>query len=268
MGKKDGRARNPLATKLSHFALLTDQDMRMLGELAPGEERFGAHVDIVAEGDVPRPAFLMTEGIACRYRVLANGRRQILSFIMPGDICDLHGFLLEAMDHSIGTIAPSRIAPILRDRVIAVMADHPRIAAAFWWSALQDEAMQRERIVALGRRDARGRVAYLLCELVWRQIANGTSENHAVPLPLTQLEIGDALGLTSVHVNRVLQELRRDRLITLDHRRLVLLDIRRLQGIAELNRDYLHLGGAPKEARRYLDRLEHDRAATERGSEP
>lgn len=267
MGKKNGRTRNPLATKLSHFAPLMDQDMHVLGELAPGEERFRAHVDIVAEGDVPRSAFLMAEGMACRYRVLADGRRQILGFIMPGDICDLHGFLLEAMDHSIGTIVPSRIAAIPRDRVIAVMAHHPRIAAALWWSALQDEAMQRERIVALGRRDARGRVAYLLCELFWRQTANGTSEDHAVGLPLTQLEIADALGLTPVHVNRVLQEFRRRGLITLEHRRLALLDIKRLQGIAELNPGYLHLGGAPKEATLYLDRLERDRAATERGLE-
>lgn len=256
---------DPLLTRLSHFVPLSGDDTRALVALMHGEQHFHAQVDIVAEGDVPRSAFLMTEGMACRYRVLDDGRRQIIDFIIPGDICDLYGFLLAAMDHSIGTIVPSRIAAILRDRVIDIMTRHPRIAAALWWSALQDEAMQRERIVALGRRDARGRVAYLLCELAWRQIANGTSNGHAIRLPLTQLEIADALGLTPVHVNRVLQELRREGLITIERRRLALLNLENLQGIAGLNHAYLHLGGAPKEARLYLNRLERDQAASERG---
>jgi CRP-like cAMP-binding protein len=116
--------------------------------------------------------------------------------------------------------------------------------------------MLRERIVALGRRSARGRVAYLLCELVWRQQAVGLAEDHAIRLPLTQAELADALGLTSVHVNRILQVFRRDNLITLAHYRLTLLNVERLQQIAAFNQDYLHLGGAPAAVLSYLSTLE------------
>ncbi len=267
MGSDTAVAWDALLKKLSRFVPLKDDDARVLGALVPGEERFRGHVDIVAEGAVPRAAFLMIEGMACRYRVLADGQRQILGFIIPGDICDLHGYLLSAMDHSISTIVPSRVAAILRDGVVEIMARRPRLAAALFWSALQDEALQRERIVALGRRDARGRVAYLLCELVWRQIAAGLSEDHAIRLPLTQLEIADALGLTPVHVNRVLQRFRREGLITLEHRRLALVDIGGLQGIADLTQNYLHLGGVPQAATLYLDRLERDLASAGRGHE-
>jgi hypothetical protein len=135
---------------------------------------------------------------------------------------------------------------------------HPRIGAALWWSALQQSAINRERIVTLRRRDAPGRVAYLLCELVWRQMAVGLAEDHAIRLPLTQVELADTLGLTSVHINRILQGFRRDNLIALAHRRLTLLDVERLQTIAGFNQDYLQLEGAPPEARSYIDRLERN----------
>src|SRR5205814_3611165 len=116
------------------------------------------------------------------------------------------------------------------------------------------------RIVALGRRSARGRVAYLVCEIVWRQRAVGIAEDHAVRLPFTQTDLGDMLGLTAVHINRVLQGFRRDELITLDRRRLTLLDIGRLQAIAGLTPEYLKLNSTPPEILRYLDGQYRDRA--------
>jgi hypothetical protein len=159
----------------------------------------------------------------------------------------------------IATLVPTRIAAISRDTVFDLFEHHPRIGAALWWSALQQNAINRERIVALGRRRARGRVAYLLCELVWRQRAVGLSEDHAIRLPLTQVELADTLGLTSVHVNRILQGFRRDNLIALAHHRLTLLDVERLQKIAGFNQDYLHLDGATMEVRSYIDALEGNR---------
>ena len=251
---------SPLVTKLSHFVPLSDEDERVLEALCLNEERFEADTDIAVQGDVPRSAFVLTHGIACRYRLLADGQRQILTFLIPGDVFDLHGFLLKAMDHSVGTLAPTRLAAISRATVFDLFEHHPRIGAALWWSALQEDAINRERIVALGRRSARGRVAYLLCELVWRQRAVGLSDDNTIRLPLTQLELADTLGLTSVHVNRILQELRRDDLITLAHRRLTVGDVERLQELAACNQDYLHLESAPEEVERYLDRLEHVRA--------
>jgi CRP-like cAMP-binding protein len=252
--------RGPLATKLSHFVALSDEDVRVLDAMCRNEERFKADTDIVREGDAPRSAFVLTHGMAFRYRLMPDGKRQIFTFMIPGDVFGLHACLLRAMDHSIATFVPTRIATISCATVLDLFEHHPRIGAALWWSACQLIAMLRERIVALGRRSARGRVAYLLCELLWRQKAVGLAEDHAIRLPLTQAELADALGLTSVHVNRILQGFRRDNLITLAHYRLTLLDIERLQEIAGFNQDYLHLSGAPPEARRYIDMREHNRS--------
>src|SRR5580700_5133557 len=259
MAGDDRRTPNLLVAKLAQFARLSDRDVGVLDALYQREERFRAGENISIEGKAPRSAFVVTRGIACRYRLMPDGRRQILTILIPGDFFDLHGFLLKATDHSVATIGPTRIAAIGREAVIDIIANHPRIGAALWWSAMQEEAMLRERIVALGRRTARGRVAYIVCELVWRQRAIGIAEDHAVRMPFTQTDLADLLGLTPVHTNRVLQGFRRDELITLDRRRLTLLDIERLQAISGLTKDYLKLDSTPPEVLRYLDGLESAR---------
>src|SRR5437588_1003135 len=222
---------SPLLAKLSHLPPFSDEDGRILDALCLNEERFAANIDIVHEGDLPRSAFVLTHGMAFRYRLMPDGKRQILTFMIPGDIFGLHAFLLKTMDHCIATLVPTRIAPIARDTVFNLFEHHPRIGAALWWASLQEEAILRERIVALGRRSSRGRVAYLLCELVWRLRAVGLAEDDAIQLPLTQAELADALGMTPVHINRILQEMRRDELITLAHHRLRLRNVERLQEI-------------------------------------
>ena len=247
---------NPLARKLSHFAPLSAVDLQLLDELAAPEERFPADVDIVAEGMVPRSVFVMKEGMAMRYRNLPDGGRQIMTFLIPGDLCDMHVFLLKGMDHSIGTVTPVRVAPISRDTIMGLFGTRPRISAALWWSSMQEEAMLRERIVSLGRRDARGRIAYLLCELLWRHAAVGLTNGEGFQLPLTQTEIGDTLGLTPVHVNRILKAFREKGLISMERRTLRLLDVEALQLLAGFNQDYLNLGGASGEVTRYFDELE------------
>jgi CRP-like cAMP-binding protein len=262
MAADHGRARNPLVAKLSQFAPLSDEDAALLETLCLREERFRAGANIVVEGETPRSAFVLTRGMACRFRLMPDGRRQILTILIPGDFFDLHGFLLKATDHSVAAIGPTRIAAIGREVVIDIIANHPRIGAALWWSAMQEGAMLRERVVALGRRSARGRVAYILCELVWRQRAVGMAEDHAIRLPFTQTDLADMLGLTSVHTNRVLQGFRRDELITLAHRRLTLHDLEKLQAISGLTKDYLQLGSTPSEMLRYFDDLERDRAGS------
>lgn len=259
MAGDERRIQNPLVAKLAQFAPLSDRDVGVLDALCQREEWFRAGANIAVEGEAPRSAFVVTRGIAYRYRLLPDGRRQILNFLIPGDFCDLHAFLIEKMDHSVGAIGPTRIAAIDRDTVIDLIANHPRIGAALWWSAMQEEAMLRERIVAIGRRSARGRLAYLLCELVWRQRAIGMAEDHAIRLPLTQTDLADTLGLTSVHVNRVLQGFRRDQLITLERRRLTLLNVEKLQAMSGLTPNYLQFGSTPSEVTRYFDNLERDR---------
>src|SRR5580700_5187420 len=183
MAGDDRRTPNLLVAKLAQFARLSDRDVGVLDALYQREERFRAGENISIEGKAPRSAFVVTRGMACRYRLMADGRRQILTILIPGDFFDLHGFLLRATDHSVATLSPARIASIGRDAVIDIIANHPRIGAALWWSTIQEQAMLRERIVALGRRSARGRVAYFLCEIVWRQRVIGMAEGHAIRLP-------------------------------------------------------------------------------------
>ena len=247
---------NALTRKLSLFAPLSDSDRQVIDSLTVREERFAANVDLVSEGMAPRSVFLLKEGLAIRYRNLPDGGRQIMTFLLPGDLCDSHMFLFTTMDHSIGTITPVRVAPLSREDILDLFVQRPRISAALWWSALQEEAMLRERIVSLGRRDARGRIAYLLCELLWRHAAVGLTKGDVFRLPLTQTDLGDTLGLTPVHVNRILMEFRARRLIAMEHRMLNLLDVAGLQKIAGFNKDYLHLGGASENMARYFDKLE------------
>ena len=258
VGGTDGL--DPFTRKLSGFVPLTPTDLRILNALTTVEEAVPTHRDLATEGTTPRPVFVLKEGMAVRYRNLPDGRRQIMTFLIPGDLCNPHMFLLKTMDHSIGTLTPVRVAPIPRDRIMEVFVRQPRISAALWWSSLQEEAMLRERIVSFGRRDARGRVAYLLCELLWRYKAIGLATGEAFALPLTQMEIADTLGLTAVHVNRVLQSFRSDFLIRLEQRKLSILDVDGLQELGSFDGSYLHLNGASAETTVYFDELERTEA--------
>jgi CRP-like cAMP-binding protein len=264
MPHHNGQSQNPLVAKLSGFAPLSRDDVGVLEALCSKEERVNAGVTLVDEGTAPRRGFVVTHGLACRYRLFADGHRQILTLLIPGDFYDLHGFLLSVADHSVVTMVPTRLATIERGKVFEIVEHHPRIGAALWWSAMQEAAMLRERIVVLGRRNARARIAYFFCELLWRHRAIGLSEDQTLRLPLTQADIADTLGLTAVHVNRVLQGLRREGLITLAHRRLTLHQVDRLQSIAQLNQDYLHLKAVPAAVERDLEGRVQQQAAEPR----
>jgi CRP-like cAMP-binding protein len=145
------------------------------------------------------------------------------------------------MDHSLGTLVPSKLAFIQHDDLRALMQNHPRFGALFWRDTLIDAAVFRQWIVGLGRRDAHGRIAHLLCELLVRLWAVDLVADHAFNLPVTQAELGDALGISTVHVNRVLQELRGEKLISLSGSSLKVLDWEGLQKAGEFNPTYLHL---------------------------
>jgi CRP-like cAMP-binding protein len=247
------RSHPPLITKLSRFISLSDTDVRLLQSLCSRQTRVGLGANLVDEGSAPKQGFVIAWGLACRYRIMPDGRRQILTFLLPGDLCDFDVFLLDEVDHSIATLVPTWFVSIERDRVLEIIQDHPRIAVALWRSAMQEAAMLRERVLMLGRGNAHARVAYLFCEFFWRYSAIGLVEDHGLRLPLTQTDIADALGLSPIHVNRVLQDLRRDRLIRLAHRHLDLLDLNRLQTIAQLSPNYLQNTRIPAELELYLE---------------
>jgi CRP-like cAMP-binding protein len=193
------------------------------------------------EGEQPKFVHLVVDGWACRYKALPDGRRQIVAFFVPGDLCDLNVYVLNRMDHSIGAITRLSVADIGRDEMDQLTANHPRVTQALWREALVNNAIQREWTLSIGQRSACERISHLLIELHMRLKSIGLTQAGSCDFPLTQNDIADATGLTAVHVNRTLQELRRDKLIELERRRLTILDLPRLIDVAMFNPGYLHL---------------------------
>ncbi|MGN6489651.1 MAG: Crp/Fnr family transcriptional regulator [Devosia sp.] len=234
--------RDTLLTKLEHFAQLSTADRRVLATLAQQRvHHFGPHEDIMREGESPAFMNLVRDGWACRYKTLEDGRRQIMAFLLPGDICDLDAFLTHETDHSIAAITPVTLAQINRDEFDALSDSHPHILEALRWASMVDGAIQREWTVNLGQRDASERLAHLLCELFVRLETAGLTEGDACDFPLTQSELGEATGLSTVHVNRTLRELRDAGLIVLKDRTLRIPDIASLKRHAMFNANYIHL---------------------------
>lgn len=196
--------------------------------------------DLIREGEQPGTVNVILEGWAQRYKQLIDGRRQILSFVIAGDLCH-SSFLFDAMDHSLAAVTRITVGAISRFEFQDIVDRSPQLAQALWRSELVSAAMQREWTISIGRRTAYERVAHLFCEMFVRLRAIGATEGHACEFPLRQLEIAEATGLTQVHVNRTIQELRRDRLIELHHRRLIVLDLDGLMSAALFSSDYLHL---------------------------
>lgn len=234
--------RRPLIRKLEHFTRLSSTDKETLQRIgAQRIRRFAAREDIIHEGEKPEFINLINEGWACRYKTLEDGRRQIIAFFLPGDLCDLNVFILKEMDHSIGAITPIVVSEIGRGAFDEMMMAHPRITQALWWESLVAAAIQREWTVNLGQRDALERTAHLFCELFIRSDVAGLVTNKTCDFPLTQIELGETLGLSTVHVNRTLQELRSSNLIVLKDRSLTIPNLKALQTVALFNANYLHL---------------------------
>lgn len=231
---------NPLIAKLESGVSLADDDRRALAALGEDARDVRARRNLIREGDRPDHVHLMIEGWAARYKLLPDGGRQITAFLLPGDFCDLHVTILGEMDHGIATLTRSRVAFIPRAAVDA-LAGRPGLARAFWWATLVDEAVLRAWIVNIGRREAFAAVGHLICELHVRMTTIGLAADHRFDLPLTQEEIADALGLTPVHVNRVLQRLRAEDLISFRRGLLTIHDYRRLERASGFNPNYLHI---------------------------
>ena len=202
---------------------------------------------IIRAGDRPNHVHLMIKGWACWDQVLDDGTRQITAFMIPGDFCDTHITLLAEMDHDINTLTEAQVAYIPRD-VMIELTNRPAIAKAMWWASLVDEAVLRAWIVNLGRRHALERIAHLICELHARLVNVGMGGSDRFELPLTRTVLAVALGLTNVHVNRVLRTLREDGLVMSDNDRVVVVDITALQELAGFDPNYLHL--RPRTTRR------------------
>lgn len=233
---------NLLTRKLEKFAPLSKHDRDLLDEIVAPSRIVPARTDIIREGQNSENVRLVLKGLACRYKILPTGKRQIVGYLVPGDLCDLHVFILKAMDHSIATLSECTVVDIPRRRILE-LTDRPGIARAFWWVTLVDEGTSREWLLNLGQRHAVQRIAHLLCELFTRLQSVGLAEPGGFDLPLTQADIGDTVGLSYVHVNRCIQTLRDMELITVKSRTVVIQDLDRLIKYTGFNPNYLHFDG-------------------------
>jgi CRP-like cAMP-binding protein len=238
---------NPLVERLRAFTPLSPAQAAMVRALADPQAVKPMRRDLIREGDRPR-AILLLAGWACRHRTLEDGRRQILQVLLPGDLCDLHNAVLGRMDHSVGALTEVRYAELAPERLEELEAD-PDLRRALRWQAAVAAATQREWTVNIGLRNAMERLAHLFCELFVRLRAMGLNDGQACDFPLTQVDLAEATGLTPVHVNRTLQEMRRTGLIVLDRRRLTIPDLCALAETGLFNAAYLHLGPAGQEPR-------------------
>lgn len=238
--------RNLLTRKLEAFGPLPEEDRRLLDLAVRSPRAVPSDQDVIREGDETSVVHLIVEGFACRYKLLNDGSRQIVAFLIPGDFCNLHVFILRIMDHSIATLSPAHMVEIPRARILE-MTERPALARSLWWATLVDEAILREWLLNNGQREAEERIAHLLCELHARLDVVGLVTGDRFSLPITQAEIGDALGLSAIHVNRSLQILRAQNLITLRHRELVINDPDRLKALAGFDANYLHLTGGKRD---------------------
>ena len=233
---------HPLIRKLETQGLhLSDDESAALLEMPMQIESIRADQDIVREGDRPTRSCLILEGYAATYKVTPTGKRQIVAFHIAGDIPDLQSAQLEILDTSLGTLTPCKVAFVRHEVINEVCERHFRLTRAFWRQTLIDAAIFREWVVNVGRREALNALAHVMCEFVIRMRAMGLADGPECELPMTQAELGDALGISTVHVNRTLQELRAAGLIRLQGARLTVLDWEALKEVGEFDPTYLHL---------------------------
>lgn len=237
-----------LVAKLGRFVPLNEAECDALLHLSRRGRRLRRGTDLIQEGDKPDSVFLLLEGWAFRYKSMIDGGRQILAYLLPGDLCDVQIFLFEEMDHSIGLLSDALVVKIPATEILDLMDRFPRIERALLWATLVDEATLREWLLNVGQRNALQRLAHLICELCVRlSVVNLVDESQTFALPLTQAELADTTGMTAVHVNRSLQRLRKDGLIVTKGGNLTIVDFERLAEITGFNRNYLHTDGPPVE---------------------
>jgi len=234
----------PMVRKLSLWYALDAKDIIALLALPHVVRSLKAGQFVAWDGDTPQHSCLLISGFAIRHKIAGNGARQILSVHMRGDLVDLHNAVLRVADHSIQMLTAGDVAMIPFEAIRDIAVERPNVAAALWYETLVDGSIFREWIVNVGRRDARTRIAHLLCELALRQEIAGLGDRLVYQMPMTQEQLSDAVGLTPVHVNRMLMGLGKDGLIRRDHRSITVMDWAALAKAGDFEPRYLHVGGA------------------------
>jgi CRP-like cAMP-binding protein len=235
----------PLFDKLARRDDLTPEEGAALRDVVGPARTVEAGVDIVVEHDRPGHSTLLVSGFCARYTTLADGGRQITEINITGDFVDLHSFLMKQMDHGVVTLSGCVIAPAPHARLREVTEAHPHVARLLWLDTVVDAAIHRQWIACMGRRTASAHLAHLLCELYKRLEVVGLAGNCVFDLPLTQAILGDTLGLSTVHVNRLISELRQLEILCWSQGRVEILDWDRLAALAEFDPRYLRLQREP-----------------------
>jgi CRP-like cAMP-binding protein len=236
----------------AHLLKLRARDAVSPAEEAAIRAAAGETCEIAADrtfiraGEELSSSTLLLDGMVCRYKDLRDGQRQITELHLAGDFVDLHSYLLKKLDHGVITLTSCHVAVVPHDNLRRITESHPHLARLLWLTTLVDGATHREWLVAMGRRSALGHFAHLICELFLRLQAVGQTDGYSFMLPATQAELGDTLGISTVHVNRVVQELRTDRLITWQGETVTILDWERLRQVADFDPTYLYLEPEPR----------------------
>ncbi len=233
----------PLARRWERRVPLSQEERDAVLGLPAARKIFAKDAFIVREGETASHCALLLRGLAYRQKFVRHGARQIISLHIPGEFVDLQNCLLTMPDHNVQSLEQSELAAIPKAALLDLATRFPNIARAMWLDTLIDGSIFREWVVNVGRRDARTRIAHLLCELLLRLEASGMRRNGICQFPLTQEQIADATGLTAVHTNRTLQALRKDGLISLTSSALIVHDWARLCDVGEFSERYLHHAG-------------------------
>jgi CRP-like cAMP-binding protein len=234
----------PLIRKLSATSSVPPEVTAGLLDISPLVRGFGPDEPIVREGDRPVHVAVVLSGFVYRYKIVDPGKRQIIALHVAGDMPDLQGLHLEVMDHAVAASAGTQVAFIPHAVIFSLMEQHPRLERILWREALIDGAIFREWVVNVGARGGLNRVAHLFCEVLTKSRAVGLTQSLACSLPLSQAQIADATGLSSVHANRVLQSMRKRGLIKFEQRTLTVLDWEALKDIGDFDATYLHFKSA------------------------
>ncbi|WP_435259929.1 Crp/Fnr family transcriptional regulator [Thioclava sp. FR2] len=233
----------PIVRKLGAFVALSDPELSVLASLHKRRRTFVAGRDLVHQGQSDQAAYILASGWACSYKLLEDGQRQIVDFQIPGDFLGLRSVLLYVSDHSIEPVTDIEVTEIHVADLLDAFARTPRLATAFLWVASRDEAMVVEHLVDVGRRNAAERTAHFLLELGSRLALVGMGSREGYGCPLTQYHLADALGLSAVHVNRVLRQLRESGLVTFRDAHVEFHDYGRLADFANFDPEYLDHAG-------------------------
>lgn len=236
----------PFFRKIQLRDELGAEEQRAIAAAADQRVNFAAGEDLVREGDRPHRSMLVTNGFTCRYRMVNAGERQLTALHLPGDFVDLHSFLLKEMDHSVGALTECSIITFPHERLVKVTERFPHLTRLLWLLTLLDGAIHREWLVGMGRLSAPQRTAHLICETYRRLQAIGLATGNHFSFPVTQAALADAVGISTVHINRVLQELRQLELIVWDGGVMEIPNWPALARTGEFDDRYLHLIQEPR----------------------